>query len=139
MGIYSLNKACVLAACCLGSFALNAAGAATDLEQVTVTAQEPLIDTEKTEQSQNVSQTMVSNLPVVSRLWEQFALLTPGVNPDGTSGGMSFHGINNLYSNNSVDGANNNNNYDGGSRGSGSSDGAFAIAARSGSLKGAGP
>src|SRR5205823_6646562 len=47
---------------------------------------------------------------------------TPGVNPDGTSGGMSFHGINNLYNNNSVDGANNNYQYDGGARG-GTADG----------------
>ncbi len=91
---------------------------------VTVTTEVPLLETEKTEQSQNVSESLVSNLPVSSRQWQQFALLTPGVNYDGTSGGMSFHGINNLYNNNSVDGANNNNNYDGGSRGtSGGADG----------------
>jgi hypothetical protein len=36
---------------------------------------------------------------------------------------MSFHGINNLYNNNSVDGANNNYNYDGGSRGGPANDG----------------
>src|ERR1700674_5496389 len=90
---------------------------------VTVTTEVPLLETEKTEQSQNVSEALVSNLPVSSRRWEQFALLTPGVNPDGTSGGMSFHGINNLYNNNSVDGANNNYNYDGGSRGAPANDG----------------
>ena len=89
---------------------------------VTVTTEIPLLETEKTEQSQNVSEALVSNLPVSSRRWEQFALLTPGVNPDGVNGGMSFHGINNLYNNNSVDGANNNYNYDGGSRG-GTADG----------------
>jgi hypothetical protein len=90
---------------------------------VTVTTEIPLLETEKTEQSQNVSEALVSNLPVSSRRWEQFALLTPGVSPDGVSGGMSFHGINNLYNNNSVDGANNNYNYDGGSRGGSANDG----------------
>src|SRR3984885_11987278 len=38
MRIYSKNRACVLAACSLASIALNAAGAETDLEQVTVIA-----------------------------------------------------------------------------------------------------
>src|SRR5262249_25082439 len=90
---------------------------------VTVTTEIPILETEKTEQSQNVSEALVSNLPVSSRRWEQFALLTPGVNPDGVNGGMSFHGINNLYNNNSVDGANNNYNYDGGSRGGPANDG----------------
>ena len=33
-----MSKACVLALCCLGAFALNAIGADTDLEQVTVMA-----------------------------------------------------------------------------------------------------
>jgi hypothetical protein len=90
---------------------------------VTVTTEVPLLETEKTDQAQNVSETLVSNLPVSSRRWEQFVLLTPGVNPDGVAGGMSFHGINNLYNNNSVDGANNNYNYDGGSRGQPANDG----------------
>src|SRR5207237_9578345 len=89
---------------------------------VTVTTEIPLLETEKTEQSQNVSEALVNNLPVSSRNWAQFALLTPGVNTDGTSGGMSFHGINNLYNNIQVDGANANYNYDVGSIG-GTSDG----------------
>src|SRR6202521_2134580 len=63
---------------------------------VTVTTEAPLIETEKTEQSQTVSEDLVTNLPVSSRRWEQFALLTPGVSPDGVNGGMRFHGINNL-------------------------------------------
>src|SRR5262249_50198308 len=71
---------------------------------VTVTTEVPLLETERTQPAQNISETMVGNLPVSSRRWEQFTLLTPGVNPDGTSGGISFHGINNLYSSNSVDG-----------------------------------
>ncbi len=96
---------------------------ATQQALVTVTTEVPLLETEKTDQAQNVTETLVSNLPVSSRRWEQFVLLTPGVNPDGVAGGMSFHGINNLYNNNSVDGANNNYNYDGGSRGQPAQDG----------------
>jgi outer membrane receptor protein involved in Fe transport len=84
---------------------------------VTVTTEAPLIETEKTEQSQNISEDLVSNLPTGSRRWEQFVLLTPGITPDGPTGLMSFHGINSMYNNNSVDGANNNNQYGGGVRG----------------------
>src|SRR3989449_7578246 len=90
---------------------------------VTVTTEVPLLETERTQPAQNISENMVGNLPVSSRRWEQFTLLTPGVNPDGTSGGISFHGINNLYNNNSVDGANNNYHYDGGTRGGSANDG----------------
>ena len=89
---------------------------------VTVTTEVPLLETEKTEESQNVSENLVSSLPTSSRRWEQFALLTPGVNQDGIFGGMSFHGINNLYSHNSVDGASNDSNM-GGPRGAPSNDG----------------
>jgi len=87
---------------------------------VTVTTEIPVLETEKTEQTQNVSENMVANLPVSSRRWEQFVFLTPGVTPDGTSNGISFHGLNSLYNNNSVDGANNNSSYNGASRGGGS-------------------
>src|SRR5947199_7548014 len=90
---------------------------------VTVAAEVPLLETERTQQAQNINENVVGSLPVSSRRWEQFTLLTPGVNPDRTSGGISFHGINNLYSSNSVDGANNNYHYDGGSRGGTANDG----------------
>ena len=90
---------------------------------ITVTTEAPVLETEKTEQSQNVSENLVSNLPVSSRRWEQFVMLTPGVTPDGSSGGIAFHGINSLYSGNSVDGANNNSSYNGTARGGATSDG----------------
>jgi hypothetical protein len=91
---------------------------ASQQQLVTVTTEAPLIETEKTEQSQNISADLVSNLPTGSRRWEQFVLLTPGVATDGAGGGVSFHGINALYNNNSVDGANNSQAYNGNSRGS---------------------
>ena len=74
---------------------------------MTVTEQAPLLETEKTAQSQTVTQSLVEGLPMVARRWENFVLLTPGVTTDGTSGLSSFHGISGLYNGNSVDGANN--------------------------------
>src|SRR5580704_13619525 len=78
----------------------------TTQDQVTVTGQESLIDPEKTEQSEVVTQNLVENLPIVGRRWDNFVLLTPGVTTDG--GLVSYRGISGLYNNNSVDGANNN-------------------------------
>lgn len=75
-------------------------------ETVTVTGQTPIVDVEKTEVSQVVSENLVENLPLVGRQWQNFVLLTPGVSPDG--GSVSFRGISSLYNNNMVDGANNN-------------------------------
>ena len=77
-------------------------------ETVTVTGEAPVVDTEKTEVSQVVSQTAVNNLPVSGRRWDTFVLLTPNVTTDGTSGLVSYRGISGLYNSNTVDGANNN-------------------------------
>ena len=78
----------------------------TTSETVEVNGQAVLVDPAKTEQSQSVSQTLVQNLPIVGRRWDNFVLLTPGVTTDG--GLVSYRGISGLYNNNSVDGANNN-------------------------------
>jgi Carboxypeptidase regulatory-like domain/TonB dependent receptor len=78
----------------------------TTQDQVTVTGQESLIDPEKTEVSQVVSKTMIENLPIIGRRWDNFVLLTPGVTTDGSL--VSYRGISGLYNSNSVDGANNN-------------------------------
>jgi len=79
----------------------------TQQATVTVTEEVPLIETEKTESSQTVDQSLVKDLPIASRRWESFTLLTPGVTTDGNSGLSSFRGISGLYNGNSVDGANN--------------------------------
>ncbi len=75
---------------------------------VTVTGESAILETENTAQSQEVSQSLVENLPIAGRRWDNFVLLTPGVTNDGGSGLVSFRGISGLYNNNSVDGANNN-------------------------------
>ncbi len=74
---------------------------------ITVTGEVPLIETDKTESSQIVSENLVEGLPLVARRWENFVLLTPAVTTDGNSGLSSFRGISGLYNGNSVDGANN--------------------------------
>ena len=74
---------------------------------VTVTDEVPLLETSKTSQEQVVSETLVDGLPIATRRWENFVLLTPAVTTDGNSGLSSFRGISGLYNGNSVDGANN--------------------------------
>ncbi|HTP32486.1 MAG TPA: TonB-dependent receptor [Candidatus Acidoferrales bacterium] len=77
-------------------------------QEVTVTGESPVVDAEKTEVSQVVSDAAVSNLPIAGRRWDSFVLLTPNVTTDGTSGLVSYRGISGLYNSNTVDGANNN-------------------------------
>jgi len=77
-------------------------------ETVTVTGEIPLVETEKFDVSQVVGQEQVENLPLNGRRWDNLALLTPGAGEDGGFGGISFRGINSLYNNNMVDGADNN-------------------------------
>ncbi len=75
-------------------------------ETVTVTGEAPVVDTQKTEVSQEVDENLVKGLPIIGRRWDNFVLLTPGVTTDGAL--VSYRGISGLYNNNSVDGANNN-------------------------------
>ncbi len=77
-------------------------------DTVTITAESPLIDTEKVSASQEIGQELVGNLPVNGRRYDNFVLLTPNVVPDGTSGLISYRGISGLYNTNLIDGANNN-------------------------------
>ncbi len=79
----------------------------TTAETVTVTAEAPLIEPEKTDLSQTVSQTLAGNLPLNGRRWENFALLTPGATTDGSHGLVSYHGISGLFNNSAVDGTSN--------------------------------
>ena len=61
----------------------------TSQQTVEVTGEAPLVDMEKTEQSQVVSASSVSNLPIAGRRWDSFVMLTPNVTNDGTSGLVS--------------------------------------------------
>ena len=82
--------------------------AASVSAEVTVSSESPLVDTEKVEESQVIGQNLISNLPVASRRFESFVLLTPNVVPDGSTGLIGYRGISGVYNTNIVDGANNN-------------------------------
>ena len=75
--------------------------------EVVVTAESPLLDTERVESSETVTQNYVANLPVNGRRWDNFVLLTPNVAPDSNSGIVSYRGISGLYNTNLVDGVSN--------------------------------
>ncbi len=79
----------------------------TTSETVTVTGQPSVVDAQKTDMSQVVSQTQQENLPLAGRRWESFALLTPNVTTDGGTGLISYRGISGLYNSSAVDGTNN--------------------------------
>jgi hypothetical protein len=79
----------------------------TSVSEITVTGEAPLIEPDKSDFSQTVSETLGSALPLNGRRWEQFVLLTPGVTNDGTSGLVSYHGISGLFNNSTVDGVSN--------------------------------
>jgi hypothetical protein len=85
------------------TLAVQAAGQAVE-----VTGEAPVVDTEKTDVSQVVSQTSKDNLPMAGRNWAQFQFLTPNVTNDGGSGLASYRGISGLYNSSNVDGTNNN-------------------------------
>jgi outer membrane receptor protein involved in Fe transport len=77
-------------------------------ETLTVSAESPIVDTVRTDVSNVVGETAISNLPINGRRWENFVLLGPGVTNDGNFGLVSYRGISGLYNNNTVDGADNN-------------------------------
>ena len=76
-------------------------------ETITVSGQPGVVDTEKTEVSQVISEQSVVNLPIAGRRWDTFALLSPNATTDGGSGLVSYRGISGIYNQTSVDGANN--------------------------------
>jgi len=75
---------------------------------VTVTEKVPLVNTTQQDFSSNVNSQFMANLPMNGTRWSNFALLTPGITPDGGFGLLSFRGISGLLNNNEVDGGNNN-------------------------------
>jgi outer membrane receptor protein involved in Fe transport len=80
----------------------------TTSSTVSVTAEVPLVNTSQADFATSVDEKSISELPVNGRRWSTFALLTPGVVPDGSFGLLSFRGISGLLNNNTVDGGDNN-------------------------------
>lgn len=77
-------------------------------ENVQITAEAPVINTQQQDFSSNINQTTINESPINGRRWSNFAILTPGAVPDGTFGLISFRGISGLLNNNTVDGGDNN-------------------------------
>ena len=77
-------------------------------ETVEVTEEAPMVNTQQQDFSTNLNQTSINELPINGRRWSEFALLTPGANPDGNFGLISFRGISGLLNNNTIDGGDNN-------------------------------
>jgi len=93
-------------------FTLAIAGAQ---EQVTVTAESPIVDTQKTAVASVVSQQQIESLPINGRNFISFSVITPGVTTDRTpqqgasaTSGLTFAGQRARSNNITVDGVDNN-------------------------------
>jgi outer membrane receptor protein involved in Fe transport len=80
-------------------------------ESVTVTADAPLIETERTQVSSVVNETAIENLPANGRNFIDFVLTTPGVVKDVRQGDISFGGQRGTLNSLVIDGANNDNTF----------------------------
>lgn len=93
-------------------FSLKVAGTA---EAITVSAESPLVDSQKTAVASVVSQQQIESLPIDGRNFISFAVITPGVTTDRTpqqgasaTSGLTFAGQRARSNNITVDGLNNN-------------------------------
>lgn len=86
-------------------------------ETVVVTAETPLIETTRAQQSSTVGERAVANLPTNGRNFIDFVLTTPGVTRDVRLGDISFAGQRGTLNSLVIDGADNNNTFFGQSLG----------------------
>lgn len=89
--------------------------AAGPQEQITVTAETPVLDTQKTALTSTVSQSQIDSLPINGRNFISFSAITPGVTTDRTpqqgasaTSGLTFAGQRARSNNITVDGVDNN-------------------------------
>lgn len=80
-------------------------------EEVTVTAEAPIVEPGRTHQASTVGERAVANLPVNGRNFIDFVLTTPGVNRDVRGGDISFAGQRGTLNSLVIDGADNNNTF----------------------------
>ncbi len=86
-------------------------------ESVTVSADAPLIQSDRTQVSSVVNETSIQNLPTNGRNFIDFVLTTPGVVRDVRAGDISFAGQRGTLNSLVIDGANNDNTFFGQSLG----------------------
>jgi len=84
---------------------------------VDVAAEAPVINTTQQDFSTNINQTSINELPINGRRASNFALLAPGVVPEGGFGLNSFRGVSGILNNSTLDGGDNNNSFYGEERG----------------------
>ncbi|MEA2558602.1 MAG: hypothetical protein QOH06_106 [Acidobacteriota bacterium] len=84
---------------------------AAQAETIVVTAEAPVIETERTHQASTVGERAVANLPVNGRNFIDFVLTTPGVTRDVRLGDISFAGQRGTLNSLIIDGADNNNTF----------------------------
>ena len=84
---------------------------ASQTEEVTVTAEAPLIESTRAAQASTVNERAVANLPVNGRNFIDFTLTTPGVVKDTRTGDISFAGQRGTLNSLVIDGADNNNTF----------------------------
>ncbi|PYQ23574.1 MAG: hypothetical protein DMF81_08375 [Acidobacteria bacterium] len=80
-------------------------------EEVTVTAEAPVVEPSRTHQASTVTERAVANLPVNGRNFIDFVLTTPGVTRDTRGGDISFAGQRGILNSLVIDGADNNNTF----------------------------
>jgi hypothetical protein len=86
-------------------------------ETVTISAEAPVVETTRSQNSTVVSQKAVADLPINGRNFLDFALLTPGINRDPRGGDLSFGGQRGTANSLLVDGGDSNNIFFGQSAG----------------------
>lgn len=86
-------------------------------EEVTVTAQPRMVETQPTAVSQVIEEKEIADLPLDGRRFTDLQLLTPGVTQDprgymsSSNGDLAFGGVRGLHTNFLVDGSDNNNGF----------------------------
>ena len=80
-------------------------------EEITVSAEAPILEATRTQQSSTVGERAVANLPVNGRNFIDFVLTTPGVSRDTRGGDISFAGQRGTLNSLVIDGADNNNTF----------------------------
>lgn len=90
------------------SLALSVAG---QTQAITVTGENPILETTRSQVSTTVNDTAIENLPTNGRNFINFALLTPGVTLDVRGGDISFAGQRGTLNSLVVDGSDNNNTF----------------------------
>ena len=96
-------------------------------EQVTVSAEAPIIETNTSVRTTTVGSDAIENLPINGRRFQDFVTLTPTVQVDTSRGQLSFAGQRGINANVSIDGADYNQPFFGGIRGGERSNTAFTI------------